>query len=66
MMNRHNTDYVKMCYDYLLRHYEKFKEDLPQNKNIGNNKDLLLRYLDCAVINAALFISSTEEQYCPL
>ena len=64
MMNRHNTDYVKMCYDYLLRHYEKFKEDLPQNKNIGNNKDLLLRYLDCAVINAALFISSTEEQYC--
>jgi len=23
---------------------------LPENKRIGNNNDLLLRYLDCAVI----------------
>ena len=45
------------CIDILRDHYDIFKaelqllgRELPKNKNVGSNKDLLLRPLDCALI----------------
>lgn len=41
---------LKRQYELLKKEFELVGKDLPQNRNIGSNKDLLLRNLDCAVI----------------
>ena len=41
---------IKQSYDALRDAFVKAGKDLPINKNIGANGDLLLRHLDCAVI----------------
>ena len=41
---------IKQSYDALRDAFVKAGKDLPINKNIGSNGDLLLRHLDCAVI----------------
>ena len=41
---------IKQSYEALRDAFIKAGKDLPINKNIGKNGDLLLRHLDCAVI----------------
>jgi len=41
---------IKQSYEALRDAFVKAGKDLPINKNIGSNGDLLLRHLDCAVI----------------
>lgn len=41
---------VKNTYDFLVDVSEIMGDEMPQNKNVSGNKDLLLRDLDCAVI----------------
>lgn len=41
---------LKKAYDILRYKFELLNKDMPKNRNVKNNKDLLLRYLDCAVI----------------
>ena len=65
LMSRVYNDYLKMCYEFVSRHFETLKKDKPENKNVKGNDNLLLRYLDCAVINEALSISNEEEGYTP-
>jgi hypothetical protein len=43
-------DLVKESYKSLLLSCNKFDIPIPENRNVGNSKDLLLRELDCAVI----------------
>lgn len=47
LMERYYIETLKIGYQ-LLSEYQK--TNLPQNQNIGTNKDLLIRKLDCAVI----------------
>ena len=65
LMNRSYNDYIRVCYEYVIQHYDRIEKDAPQNKDINGNKDLLLRYLDCAVINEALFLSGESGLYTP-
>ena len=46
-------DELRDAYDLLSSIHEKTGESLPENKNIGPSSDLLIRKLDCAVIEAA-------------
>lgn len=41
---------VKKGYELLQDTIKNVGLDMPQNKNVGSNTDLLLRHLDCAVI----------------
>jgi len=41
---------LKSGYDVLKTAMESIEKRLPENKNVGNSSDLLLRELDCAVI----------------
>ncbi len=50
LMNRDSVSILKSGYDWLKKSYDLSGEELPQNKNVGGSSDLLLRYLDCAVI----------------
>lgn len=50
LLDSRNIDILKKQYDiYKMKMYLLGKK-LPQNKNLGTNKDMLLRRLDCAVI----------------
>lgn len=48
LMDSKYLDVLKVSYDYLCESSKKHKLELPKN-----NKDLLVRYLDCAVIETA-------------
>lgn len=50
LMNRQSIPVLQLGHEWLKKSYEKTGEPMPQNKDIKNNNDLLLRYLDCAVI----------------
>ncbi|MCD0471804.1 hypothetical protein [Flavobacterium sp. JAS] len=50
------TDYdnlkeVKAAHEFLIEMLTLADFEIPQNRNVGSNKDLWLRDLDCAVIN---------------
>lgn len=45
-----SIDIVKMGYKLLVAHSNATQQQLPINKNLGKNTDLLIRDLDCAVI----------------
>lgn len=45
-----DLELLKSAYPILRDSYTATGYDLPQNKAVGNSEDLLLRYLDCAVI----------------
>lgn len=45
-----SIDIVKMGYELLVAHSNATQQPLPINKNLGKNTDLLIRDLDCAVI----------------
>jgi len=50
LVDSENIDMVKSQYEIFKSIIELSDGILPENKNIGNNTDLLLRNLDCAVI----------------
>lgn len=57
------------CIKLLKEQYEIFKlsadianKDIPKNKNIGNNTDLLMRHLDCAVIESLHLQRKTNNE----
>lgn len=45
-----STDIIKVGYELLKAHMDAISKPLPVNRNIKGNKDLLIRDLDCAVI----------------
>jgi len=50
LMNRQSIPILKLGYEWLKKSYENTEKVMPQNKNVKNSNDLLLRELDCAVI----------------
>lgn len=46
-----STEVLKQGYNLLKAHCDLTGTEIPQNKNITGNSDLLLRRLDCAVVN---------------
>lgn len=52
LVDSDNIELVKSQYKVFKAMVEISKGTLPKNKNIGNNTDLLLRNLDCAVIES--------------
>ena len=46
--------HVKSAYELVRTAAKETGKPLPENKNVGDNQDLLLRSLDCAVINTAV------------
>lgn len=45
-----STDIIKRGYKMLELLFNGLGKPMPENKNVKGNKDLLVRYLDCAVI----------------
>lgn len=50
LIDNRNLLILKEGYKLLIETLKEFKLELPENKAVGSNDDLLLRYLDCAVI----------------
>lgn len=50
LLDSRSIDLLKNQYKLFELKMKLSGKPIPQNKNIKNNKDLLLRYLDCAVI----------------
>lgn len=50
LMDFSSRDVLKAGYHILVEECKQFNVQLPVNKNIGKNTDLLIRELDCAVI----------------
>lgn len=65
LMDNANLAAVKTAHEALVEAFRKKGIPLPKNKNIGKSKDLLLRKLDCAVIQTAheLSLASDNRQY---
>lgn len=65
LLDYHNLNVVRSAYEYLDASAKEGGFDLPQNSNIGNSTDLLLRKLDCAVIMTVHEINAiaNERQY---
>ncbi len=51
LMNRLSAETMKFGYEWLKSSCEKRGLEMPTNKNVEGNSDLLMRYLDCAVID---------------
>ncbi|MDR0992271.1 MAG: hypothetical protein LBL87_05155 [Ruminococcus sp.] len=62
LCDKHCIDVLKNQYEYLKDVQEKFNVTLPKNVNVKNNSDLLLRYLDCAVIETLHRFNSHKGQ----
>lgn len=54
-------DELKDAYDLLSSIHKNTGEPLPENKKTGKSSDLLIRKLDCAVIEAVHTINSRSE-----
>ena len=50
LMNRKSIPVLQLGYKWLKKSCEKDNLDMPQNKNVKGNTDLLLRELDCSVL----------------
>lgn len=61
LMNSSSVTTLQLGYDFLKSSYEKDNTSMPVNKNIGSNTDLLLRPLDCAVIEKIHSITQNPE-----
>lgn len=56
---------LKMAYEVLVHSFQKAQLPLPANETSGKSTDLLIRKLDCAVVQAAhrLSLDSDGKQY---
>jgi hypothetical protein len=50
LLDYSNLQSLKVAYNYLEATYKGPSRKIPQNRNSGTDKDLLLRDLDCAVV----------------
>lgn len=58
-----NLQFLKSGYDILKDVLETQSLKLPENKNVGNSNDLLIRHLDCAVIETIHAYNTPENRY---
>lgn len=54
---------LKIGYQLLVDSCIKDGKELPTNKNIGSNTDILLRFLDCAVINQLIDFAKDDDSF---
>lgn len=57
-----SIDIVKAGYKLLLEHCKTLSLDVPRNKNLKDNTDLLIRDLDCAVIETIHVYNATHNK----
>lgn len=62
LMESNSLQTVKQAYDSLLEICISADVEIPQNKNVGNNTDLLKRHLDCAVIETVHELNKESEK----
>lgn len=60
LVEMRSLETVKKSYELLIESLRIKKAPVPQNKPLRDSKDLLLRDLDCAVINAAVAFHKIE------
>lgn len=65
LLDSENLKELKIAFESLKESCEYFDVKLPINQSLKENGDLLIRYLDCAVIETAVEIneSITEREY---
>lgn len=66
-MNLTDSKYIALLKDTYLQmknDFEILETEMPVNKNIGNNNDLLLRQLDCAVIEYLHSLNDKNGEAC--
>lgn len=61
LMNSSSVDTLKLGYAFLKSSYEKDRTAMPRNRNVGADTDLLLRPLDCAVIEKIHAITQNPD-----
>ena len=54
---------LKVAYNTLSKAYEESGIELPQNTTIGKSSDLLIRKLDCAVVQTALALNADANKH---
>jgi hypothetical protein len=62
LLESESLQIVREGYEMLCKAYENSNRPLPQNKVLGNSVDLLLRHLDCAVIEIIHEFNATEKE----
>ena len=62
LMNYQHLDDVRVAYRVLEMSLQSVGEQLPVNEDIPGNKDLLVRKLDCAVIQMLHTVREQERQ----
>ncbi len=63
LLNSRGLKLMQLGYNSLKQTTDKSGDEFPQNKSVDGSCDLLLRYLDCAVINTIhLMKRKTREQ----
>jgi len=57
-----NTQALSEAHSSFVEMYHSFRIPLPKNQNVRGNSDLLLRHLDCAVINWYMSLLDQEAE----
>ena len=63
LMKLSSTEPLRVGYQLLKESYNKEGKKLPKNINLGSNTDILLRYLDCAVINQFIDFANESDTF---
>lgn len=50
LLDSRSIDLLKISYDGFIQEYTMLNKIIPRNRDVGKNTDLLLRDLDCAII----------------
>lgn len=62
LTDRHSTKLLKMAYEDLQQDYELVGKEMPRNKCTNESGDLLLRNLDCAIIQKVHELNGLAEE----
>jgi len=60
LLEMRNLQLVKLGYDSVVSSFKTSGDPLPENKTVKGGSDLILRYLDCAVINGVITINDKD------
>lgn len=61
LLDTYSIDIVKAAYNLYVKTNELVGYPLPQNKSLKTGKDLLLRYLDCAIIESLHALNNDDD-----
>lgn len=61
LLDKRYLEHTKNAYDYLVSLAETAELPIPQNRNVPGDGDLLLRHLDCAVIEVMHNLVPSDE-----